>query len=230
MKHILITGGSRGLGKATAKKLIAADFKVTILAQEEERAAAAAKELGCDYATADISDVAQVKQAFDKATKANGPIDILINNAGLWIQDKLETNDPQGIKRVLEVNALGTMYCTQAVIPEMKQRENGRIINVISQAGLYGKAERGAYNASKWAVTGFTKSMQYELGPHNISVTGLYPGAISKTDLFKSAGLERVIKNGLEPAMIADAIVYICKLPDGINVPEFGLESLAYGK
>ncbi len=227
MKHALITGGSDGLGKVTAHKLIEAGYKVTILANDPDKTKASAQELGCNYVVADVSDYDQVEKAVEQA-KANAPIDILINNAGIWVQGLLEQNNPQRIRKLMEVNAIGPIYCTRAVIPGMKQKQAGRIINISSQGGLYAKAERGPYTASKWSVTGFTKAMQAELKPFNISVSGIYPGAIKNTNIFSAAGVDKDVTGALEPETVADAIVYICNLPDGINVAEFGIENLAY--
>jgi short-subunit dehydrogenase len=125
------------------------------------------------------------------------------------------------------VNALGSIYMTKAVVPAMKQRGSGRIINVISQAGLGAKAERAVYNSSKWAMTGFTKSMQLELRPHGIAVTGFYPGALN-THLFDKTGNSRDMSRALEPEIAADAVVYVCGLADHVEVPEIGIGSLRY--
>jgi NAD(P)-dependent dehydrogenase (short-subunit alcohol dehydrogenase family) len=226
MKHVLITGGSDGLGKVAAKQLLAASFAVTILSHNEEKTKAAAEELGCKYVVADVAKYDQVELAIKQAEQT-APIDILINNAGIWIQDALEANDPARIKQVMEVNALGTMYCTRAVESAMKARKNGRIINVISGAGLHGKAERAAYGASKFAVRGFTECMQLELKPFNIAVDGFYPGAMD-TPLFGKAGNSRDMSRALDPSVAADSLAYLCNLPGGISVPEFGILSLAY--
>lgn len=232
MKHVLITGGSDGLGKIMGQKLKEAGFTVTVLGKDEEKTKAAAEELGCSYVVADVSEHQQVRAAVEEAQKTNGPIDILINNAGIWIQDALEVNDPDRIKRVMEVNATGPIYCTQAVIPAMKERKSGRIINISSQGGLNAKAERSVYTASKWALTGFTKAMQMELKPFNIAVDGFYPGAMQhpmqQADIFAKAGNARDMSKALDGSIVADAIVYACKLPDGVRITEFGIESLSY--
>lgn len=220
MKKVLITGGSDGLGKAIAKSLVTEGYEVTILSRDEAKTKKAASELGCSYAVADVRDA----KALEKAIAQAGDVDILVNNAGVWIQNALEENPIEAIKEVMDVNALGTIYATRAVVPGMKKRGGGRIINVISQAGLYAKGERSVYNASKWAVTGFTKSMQQELNLHKIAVTGLYPGSID-TDLFEKAGSYRR-NNALETATVAGSIVYICGLPDSVNVPEIGMYNL----
>ena len=224
MKHILITGGSDGLGKVAAQKLQAAGHAVTILAKDESKTSAAATDIGCKYVVADVTNETAMKAAIAGA----GQIDILINNAGVWVQGALDENSPESVRQVMEVNALGTMFATQFVLPSMKGSQAGRIINVISQAGLGAKAERVAYNASKWAVTGFTKSLQQELKPFGISVTGFYPGALNNDALFEKAGNPRDMSNGLDLGVTAEALVYICGLPDHVNVPELGIESLDY--
>lgn len=227
MKHVLITGGSSGLGKVTAAKLIEAGYKVTILASREAHTKDAAGELGCDYVVADVADYRAVEQAVKEAS-AKSPIDILINNAGIWIQGPLEDNDPDKIKRVLEVNSLGPINCTRAVVADMKARKAGKIINIDSQGGLYGKAERSVYNSSKFALTGFIKAMQAELKPYNVSMIGMFPGSINNTKIFASAGNDRDMSKALDPGLVADAIAYACGLPDGVNITEFGIENLAY--
>lgn len=227
MKHVLVTGGSDGLGKITAAKLIKAGYKVTILAQEEANTKAVAEKLGCNYVIADVADYNQVEQAVKKA-KAGGQIDVLINNAGIWIQGPLEENDPERIKKVLEVNSLGPINCTRAVMVDMKARKSGKVINIDSQGGLYGKGERSVYTASKFALTGFIRAMQAELKPFNISMVGMFPSAMKDTGIFAKAGNARDMSRALDPEIVADTIVYICGLPDGVNVTEFGLESLSY--
>lgn len=227
MRHVLITGGSDGLGKATAKKLVDSGFKVTILSHDEQKTKAAADEIGCKFVVADVANAAEVTKAIENATSESGPIHTLINNAGVWIRGKLEENSDDEIKQALEINTLGTIYCTKAVVPSMKENKAGRIINVISQAGLYAKAERAVYNASKWALTGFTKSMQDELKPFNISVVGFYPGAMH-TRLFSKVGDMKDRAGAMEPQVAADALLYVCNLADGINIPELGIEDLRY--
>ena len=223
MKHVLVTGGSDGLGKLAAQKLIAEGYTVTILARNPEKTKQVAEELGCKYVVADISNNAAVQAAIKQA----GDVDILINCAGTWILGELESNSSKDIETAIAANTLGTIYSTQAVIGGMKAHKRGRIINVISQAGLYGKAERSVYNASKWANTGFTKSMHAELKPHKLSVVGFYPGGM-KTGLFAKVGDMKDRSTALDPAIAADALVYLCGLPDHVTVPEFGIESLDY--
>lgn len=220
MKTILISGGSDGLGKAMAAQL-AQNHKVIILAQDAEKLQKAAEELGCDYQVCDVRDNAQIEQAAQKV----GAIDCLINNAGLWIQGPLEENDPQYIQKVLEVNTLGTINLTRAVLPAMKQQGSGLIINVISQGGLHAKANHSVYAASKWAITGFTKALQAELSPAGIGVTGLYPGKL-KTDFFAKAGIEKNMSNGLDVAAVAKTVEFIVEADSPAVFPEVGIKHI----
>ncbi|HSD56380.1 MAG TPA: SDR family NAD(P)-dependent oxidoreductase, partial [Candidatus Saccharimonadales bacterium] len=153
MKTVVITGGSEGLGKAIAKRLSPA-HNVIILARNEENLRAAAAEIGCDYKVCDVRNYEQV----EKTIQTIGTVDCLINNAGIWLQGALDETDAGRIQEVLEVNTLGVINCTKAVMPAMKQQKSGRIINVISQAGINARAGWPVYIASKWAITGFTKS------------------------------------------------------------------------
>lgn len=223
MKHVLITGGSDGLGKLTAGKLAAAGYRVTILSRNEAKTKAAAEEIGCDYVVADVSDANQVEAAIKQA----GSLDVLINCAGVWLAGALEVSSAEDIERTIAVNTLGTIYCTRAVVPAMKEHRAGRIINVSSQVGLKYPPERSVYAASKWAVTGFTKCLQAELKPYMISVVGFYPGGMT-TGMFAKVGDTKDRSTALDPATAADSLVYLCGLPDHVEVPEFGIESLNY--
>ncbi len=223
MKHVLVTGGSDGLGKLAAGKLAEAGYKVTILSRDESKTKAAAEGIGCAYIVANVANPAQV----DAAIRQAGDIDIFINCAGVWLAGLLENNSPEDIEKTIATNTLGTIYCTRAVVPSMKARRSGRIINVSSQVGLKYPPERSVYAASKWAVTGFTRVMQAELKPAHISVVGFYPGGMV-TGMFAKAGDMKDRSTALDPEVAADALVYLCGLPDHVEIPEFGIESLDY--
>lgn len=222
MKTILITGGSDGLGKAIATKL-SPNNKVYILSPHEEKLRKAAEELGCEYKVCDVRDYEQLQKIITEV----GKVDCLINNAGLWIQDTLEENEPKYIQEVMDVNAVGTINATKAVIPAMKKQGSGLIINVISQAGWYAKAERSVYTASKWAVTGFTKAIQAELAPLGICVTGLYPGML-KTDMFAKMGIEKDMSKGLDTEEVARTVEFILDSKKPTVFMEIGLKNMEY--
>ena len=226
MKTILISGGSDGLGKALAQKL-SPKYTVIILANDAEKTQQTAKEIGCDFAIADVSDYKQVEKAVSEIIKKHKNIDYLVNNSGLWIEGMLEKNDSEQIKRVMDVNTTGTIFLTHAVLPHMKQKKKGRIINVISQAGLTAKAEKAVYYASKWALTGFTKSLDLELLPYNVSVVGFYPGPM-KTSFFEKAGIKKDQSEYLELDDVTRALEFIIETKDDVNIPELGVKPAWY--
>ena len=224
-KVIVITGGGTGIGKEVAR-ILASDHTVVIVSRDEGPLKAAAEEIGCSYKLGDVTDAKRVNTLIHEVIDEQGQIDVLVNNAGVWIQGELEDNDPDQIKEVVEVNTLGPIMCAQAVIPHMKKRGRGLIINTISQAGLYAKEERSVYNASKWAVTGLTKCLQHDLLPHGIRVTGLYPGPV-QTDLFAHAGIDRDLSTALDPKEVAMCVKFVIDRPDTVCIPEMGIRPLS---
>ena len=221
-KVILISGGSDGLGKAIAKKLVAT-HAVIILASNKEKTASAAEAVGCDFAVADVSSYEQVENVVSEIVTKYGQIDCLVNNAGVWIEGPLEDNSPEDITKVLDVNTKGTIFLTKAVLPYMKKQNSGRIVNVISQSGLHSKAERTVYHASKWAITGFTDSLRIELATNNISVCGFYPGGM-KTDFFAKAGSTKDVSKYIELDDAVSALEFIVNAPESVCIPEFGIK------
>lgn len=223
-KIILITGGSDGVGKALAENL-SDIYQVIILGKNKEKTENVAKEIGVDFVVADVTKPEEVKEAIKKIIDKYKKIDVLVNNAGVWIQGLLEDGEDDAIKNILDVNTYGTILMTKYVVPHMKKEKVGKIINVISQAGLYGKAERSIYNTSKWAITGFTKSIELELSKFGISVNGFYPGAI-KTDIFKKTGDDRNMDNYMEKDDVVRVLRFIIETKSNLNFPEIGVKSI----
>ncbi len=223
-KVIVITGGSDGLGKETAAQL-GVHHTVVILSPNREKLAAAAKEIGCEYEVCDVADATQVAATFQSILLTHGRIDCLINNAGAWIEGELDENAPDTIAHVVGVNTLGPIYATRAVIPAMKQQGHGLIINVITQSGLYAKPKRSVYIASKWAITGFTKSIQSELAPYGIRVSGIYPGKMN-TPMFGKLGITKDMSDALEKSEVAKAIAFLVETPNHVMIPEFGIKHI----
>ena len=190
-KVIVITGGSDGLGK-TLTSFLSKDNDVIILATNEDKLKGVANENNCEYKVCDVKDYTLIESTIEDIINKFGKIDVLINNAGLWIQEELDYNDNDRIHSVVDVNLLGVINCSKAVIPFMKQNKTGLIININSQAGINHKAERVVYNARKWGVTVFSKLLQDEVAKCGIRVTNVMPGMM-KTDMFSKMNIE---KNG----------------------------------
>ena len=223
-KTILITGGSDGLGKTLAEYL-SKENNVIIIATNEEKLKKVAENNNCTYKVCDVSDYKLVENTINEIIEEHNKIDVLINNAGLWIQEELDINDSDRIKSVIEVNLLGTINVSKAVIPNMKQNKDGVIININSQAGINHKAERTVYNASKWGVTGFTKSLQDELAKYGIRVTDVLPGML-RTDMFNKLNITKNMENGLDTKEVARLIQFIIDTPSNVMIPEVGIKNI----
>lgn len=224
-KVIVITGGNSGLGKATAK-ILAKKHKVIILGKNVKEVEETTKELKCDGIICDVTDIEQVKNTFAQIIKKHKKVDCLINCAGIWIAGLVEENKPEDIKNTLLVNTFGTILTVNALVPQLKKQKYGRIINVSSSAGLNAKAERSVYGASKWAVTGFTKCIQLELAPHNISVVGFYPGFIH-TNLFEKGKDKRIdFSTAMRVEQPAEALAYLVNADDDLVINSFEMQSL----
>lgn len=223
-KVIVITGASDGLGKTLTESL-SKENNIIALATTEEKLQKVAEDNNCNYKVCDVSDYHQVEKCTNEIIEEFGKIDILINNAGLWIQEKLEENDEKRIHDVIDVNLLGTIYMTKAVIPIMKKNQDGIVININSQAGINHKAERVVYNASKWGVTGFSKSLQDEVAKYGIRVTDILPGML-KTDMFNKMNIKKNMENGLDTKEVARLVKFIIDTPKDIMIPEVGIKNI----
>ena len=224
MKNILITGGSDGLGKTLAE-VLSKDNNVIVLATNEEKLKEVSNQNNCSYKVCDVRDYSMVESTIQNIINDYGKIDVLINGAGLWIQEELDSNDSERIHSVVDVNLLGVINCSKAVIPFMKQNNDGLIINISSQAGINHKAERVVYNATKWGVVGFTKSLQDEVAKYGIRVTNVMPGMM-KTDMFKKVNIEKNMTNGVDTKEVARLIKFIIDTPSDVMIPEVGIKNI----
>jgi len=203
-KRILITGGTEGLGLALVKNLIEKDSQIIVCARTKENLEKIKKELKeIETHQCDVSDYSQV----EKMIKETGQIDILINAAGVYYDGQLEDHTIEQIDQQIDINLKGTIYTCKAILPQMKKRQAGCIVNVSSTSGIKGKPNHSAYVASKWGVTGLTKSLQIDLKDSKVKVLGFYPGGM-KTNLFedskKSAGAD-----WMDPNKVAEIIVFM---------------------
>ncbi len=227
-RTIVITGGSDGLGKSIAQAFSLTD-NVYILAPNEEKLKKISEELGCKYLVCDVADTSSSEKAIDHILSNNDKIDILINNAGLWIQGEVENNDLDYIKRVIDVNFFGIINLCNLIIPSMKRQRDGLIINVNSLSGYFFKAKRTVYNSTKWAVTGFTGSLRYELEPFGVRVTDFHPG-LMKTSMFDKANVNKDTEQGMDTDSVAKVLKLISDIPKNIVIPDIGVINNIYYK
>ena len=222
--NIVITGGSRGFGRAIAEKLHTTHTCI-LIARASEALTETGQKLGCKIYACDVTSGIEVQKTIETIEATNGPIDVLINNAGTWIEGALETNSYEEIARAIQTNVLGVMYVAKAVIPAMKTRQNGFIINVSYQSGFKTKAERSVYQASKWAVRGFSHSLLEELHSFNIRVTTLYPGT-AQTELFARGKKQVNPEKSLRAEDMAETVAWLIAQPPSVVFPEIGFKHL----
>lgn len=223
MRTIVITGGSDGLGLALVERLSAGN-NVIVLARNEAALQQIAQSTGCTYYVCDVRNSKEVTDTFEKIIKEHNNIDVLINNAGVIVNGELVDIPSETIENVINTNTLGTIYAAKAALSQMKQQKSGLIINVVSTAGITAKATRSIYNASKWAITGFTKALQEEAAEYKVRVTGFYPGTI-RTKLFAKAGLPLNGK-ALTTEQAVMAIEFVLSCDEDVLVPEIGVKPL----
>lgn len=229
-KNALITGAGRGIGRATAIAFAKEGINVGLIgrtAANLEKVANELSEYGVNVtmATADISDNESVLAAVEHIKSELGPIDILINNAGIGKFGKFLELSPEEFKNIIDVNLMGVYYVTRAVLPEMIKRESGDIINISSTAGQKGAPLTSAYSASKFGLLGLTESLMLEVRKHNIRVSALTPSTVA-TDL----AIESNLTDGnpdkvMQPEDLAEVMVAQLKLHPRILVKSAGLWS-----
>lgn len=186
-KTAIVTGASAGIGRATATMLAQNGCNVVLVDIDQKNLEAICKENEkCSgksvFFECDISDENAVNEVVKKTEMLFGKIDILVNNAGIWRYfGPFSESESSLWKKMIDVNLLGTMYFTRAVINGMTERRYGRIINVGSVAGVYGNANMSIYSATKGAVISFTKALAKEVADKNVLVNCVSPGTVSNT-------------------------------------------------
>lgn len=182
-KKILITGSSSGIGKATALHFAAQGWNVVATMRTPEKAGDWAQQSNITLMRLDVLDDASIQQAINDTLSKFGKLDAVVNNAGYGLVGPFEASTHEQIQRQFDTNVFGLMNVCRAVLPHFREQRGGTIINVASAGGRVTFPIYSLYNSTKWAVEGFSESLQYELLPFNIRVKIIEPGAI-KTDFY----------------------------------------------
>ena len=184
-KVVVITGGSKGLGKALAQAFKIEDAHVVISSNDKDSLESTAKELSSDSYIADVTSFEDLKKLSKYVLDKYHKIDIWINNAGIQITpSRMEDVDIDKLHNLFNINFFGYFYGCQIALSIMKKQSSGTIININSTAGLEGKPLISAYSSSKFAIRGLTESIRKENQDNNIKILGIFPGGI-QTDIYK---------------------------------------------
>lgn len=240
-KVVCITGAGRGLGAALARAFAAQGASLVLASRTPPELEALAAELGaaCKVPVlavpTDVRVKSEVDALIDAALGEFGQLDVMVNNAGLAIYGPVESVTPDQLDLMIDTNLKGTIYGSQAAFRVMKPRRSGLIVNISSIAGKLHLPNESAYNASKWAVNGFTGTLRLEAEPHGVKVSCVCPGGID-TPFWKSMDFlpfppsidpER---DFMKPEEVAGTVVQIALGSGGYVLPEVVMLPLITGR
>jgi short-subunit dehydrogenase len=231
-KNIVITGASGGIGAEVAKLCAAQGANLVLLARNIEKLQQLQHDLEEQHHVTivvfklDVSDTEKVKQIFTEIFEAMKYVDILVNNAGFGVFRAAHEATIEEIKGMFNVNVVGLMACTSMVLPSMREKRSGHIINIASQAGKIATPKSSVYSATKHAVLGYSNALRMELADDNVYVTTVNPGPIA-TNFFaiadeKGTYVKNVQRFMLQPEYVAKKIVNaMLDRPREVNLPRW---------
>ena len=213
-KNALITGGSRGIGRAIAEEYARQGAGLALLARNAEKLAEAAESVRTESEVAevvtvqaDVSDRGEVERAVEKSITQLGHLDILVNSAGIASLGNIDEMPPEEWRRMIEVNLMGVYHCCRAVWPHFRERRSGSIVNISSGSGRRAHGGWTAYCTSKYGVMGLTNALQKEGRPHGIRCNVICPGP-TDTSQRRSNFPEEDPSTLMQPEHIAEASVF----------------------
>jgi 2-hydroxycyclohexanecarboxyl-CoA dehydrogenase len=212
---VLVTGGGRGIGRAIAVRFAESGARVAIVARTEKEITRTAEEVSATGArglalTADVTAPGAAEDTVARVEAALGPVDVLVNNAGVFIWRPFLKLSPSDWDRVIATNLTATAAFCRAVLPGMVARRRGKIVNVSSVHGLRGDANLSAHSAAKFGVVGLTQSLAREFREHNVAVNAVCPGAVdNRIDETAEVDRSSPLSQKLWPSDVARTVLFL---------------------
>ncbi len=222
-KLAVVTGGTRGIGKAIALRFLSEGFQVLVCSRDEKNFVAMSKELderkggGLEFFRADLSEKSEAEDFGDWVLEKGQPVEVLVNNAGIFIPGAIH-EEPEGtLEKLMKTNVYGAYWLSRKIIPSMIEKKRGHIFNMCSTASIIPYENGGAYCISKFALLAFSKLLRVELMDYGIKVSAILPGA-TWTDSWSKSGLEE--ERFIKPEDISEMVFSSYKLSPSTNVEE----------
>ena len=228
-KVAIVTGATKGIGKAVALGLAQMNYRLAIIGRNEEELEQVANEIKKNSGLAalsfqlDITNTVAVNEVVETIVSQTGRIDILVNNAGIYFDGTLSISEAD-FKSMLNTNLTAQLVFTKAVVPQMKKQKSGYIFNVASRSGKIGFAGSGGYNASKFGMVGLSESLYRELTPLGIKVTALCPGWVNTKMAFE-AGTPLEPEQMIQPEDLMKTIQWLLTLSPGACIKEVVIDA-----
>ena len=223
---IVLTGAADGLGREIASKLAGNDL--ILLDYCEEKLVEVAKEHNAKFYVCNLTDAKQVEETCAKILKENEKIDVLINCAGAWVNERGDL-DLNKLKNLILVNVFGTVAMTESLLPKFMEQKKGLIININSQAGVEREEGFPVYGATKAAMVAFRKNVKRNFGNNGIKITDIHPGMI-QTNLFAKDGVnypDQAFKNySISKETVANAVLFVINQPEEVVIPSLEIKNV----
>lgn len=223
----IVTGASRGIGKAIAEKLASKNYDVILFGRNKKKLVQLSEELkkqdsNSKFYCGDVADPDFVNSSVNEIISLYGKIDVVVNNAGVAFFELFTNSTLEQLKTQIDANLYGVYNFCKATINHMITKQSGTIVNIVSQAGKFGFEYGTCYAATKHAVMGFSKSLLLEVRKHNIRVIALCPGSV-ETEMIKDSPIHEKIKQYLKPKDIADTLYSAISLPNRAIISEIDI-------
>ena len=220
-----VTGGTSGIGLQLAREFVKLGLKVAVTGRDQDKLDRTRDELGVLASRCDMAKEQEVKAAYAEIARELGPVDVLINNAGISPFTKFTDTSIEEFDAVVDINLTGYFFAAREVLPAMYERKSGSIVQLLSIASVKAFAGGAAYIASKFGALGLTNSLREEARKHNVKVIAVLPGA-TETPLWDAEEREKFHERMMQPEDIASTVIHLLQQPERMLAEEIVLRPI----